>query len=160
MQNINPLCDTVPTSLLPKTDSGVGTLKDITKQLFLSTVASSLFRQPIMMSVTMASMRPMPYLANITGGLRWLRISLGLSSLATLAKFSKHNKSLSLLQSLHQPPCSQKFIWTLCILPHQEDINISSKVAVHLLIMWPEWEKLRKETSTTLALFILHQIIY
>src|SRR5271168_5025271 len=28
------------------------------------------------------------------------------------------------------------------------------------LTHWPEWEKLRKETSKTLALFILHQIIY
>src|SRR5271168_739986 len=101
MQNTNPLCNTVLTSLLHKTDSGIKTPKDIIKQSFLSAIASSLFCQPIMMSVTMASMRPIPCLVNVTGGLRWLKILLGLFSPVTHDKFVKHSRSHSLPQLPH-----------------------------------------------------------
>src|SRR5277367_6432956 len=106
----------------------------------------------------MALLQQTHYSRSATGGLIWLKTSLGSFSPATSVKYEKLGK-FSFPPQFNSPRLSSpKYIWTPCTCRLHQDTNTSRKVCS--LIYWPEWCMLQKENGQSLGNWILRDIIY
>src|SRR5271156_5325166 len=113
-RDTKPSYDIAQNSLSEATGCGAKRHKGNTKWSFLQGADSSLSTQHTMTLGTMASLQPMLYLHNDTGGLTWPMTLLGSFTPVISAKCDKHAKILFHPLSPCRRLCSLRSTWTLC----------------------------------------------